>query len=133
MEIHFKITGIILVLLSLIHIGFPKRFKWKEELAGLSLINRQMMQVHTFFIAIVVALDGFLFLFMAEELCTLSPLAKALLIGNFIFWFARCLFQHLVYSPLLWKGKKFETSVHIFFSLFWVYLCFIIGYTLLMK
>lgn len=48
MEIHLKLVGIILIGIALIHVGFPKKFKWKEELSSLSLINQQMMVVHTF-------------------------------------------------------------------------------------
>jgi hypothetical protein len=49
MEIHFKIIGVLLIALALAHIVFPKYFNWDKELKSLSLINRQMMTVHTFF------------------------------------------------------------------------------------
>ena len=49
MEIHLKIIGTLLIALALIHLVFPKYFNWKTELQSLSLINRQMMSIHTFF------------------------------------------------------------------------------------
>jgi hypothetical protein len=35
----------------LLHLAFPRYFRWKEETAGLSLMTRQVLHVHTFFIA----------------------------------------------------------------------------------
>ena len=48
MELLLKIIGGLLVLLAAIHIAFPKYFDWKVQLSSLSLINREMMYVHTF-------------------------------------------------------------------------------------
>lgn len=121
MELHLKIAGIILVVLAFIHICFPKYFNWEKELKPLSLINRQMIYVHTFFIALVIFLMGLLCFFYAPDI-TNTRLGKKLSFGLFIFWAIRLLFQFFVYSPRLWRGKKFETIVHIIFSLLWVYL-----------
>jgi hypothetical protein len=121
MELHFKIIGIVLMLLALIHIGFPKRFNWAEELKPLSLMNRQMMVVHTFFIAIVVFMMGALSLFCSTELST-SSFGKIISMGLGMFWTIRLYVQFFVYSPELWKGKKFETTMHILFSFLWLYL-----------
>ena len=54
MELHLKIAGAILIFLGFMHIAFPKYFNWKKELSQLSLINNQMMYVHTFFLALTV-------------------------------------------------------------------------------
>lgn len=121
MELHLKIIGVLLMLLALIHVVFPKYFKWKEELSSLSLFNRQMMQVHTFFIALTVFLMGALCYSSSMEIVS-TELGKKLALGLAIFWSIRAIFQFFIYSTKLWKGKIFETSVHVIFSLFWVYL-----------
>lgn len=128
MEIHYKIIGVLLMILSLIHVFFPKYFNWKEELKSLSLMNRQMMTVHTFFIAFIVFLIGLLCLISAEEL-THTRLGKTISLGLGIFWTVRLFFQLFVYSPKLWKGKTFETIIHIVFSLFWLYMSFVFLWT----
>ncbi len=120
-QIHIEIIGWLLVLLALIHIIFPRYFKWKSELAGLSLINREMMQVHTFFIALTVFGMGLLCISSADELLS-TPLGKKLLLGMSVFWTIRMVMQFFVYSTKLWKGKAFETGVHILFSALWVYM-----------
>jgi hypothetical protein len=108
----------------LVHIVFPKYFKWKEEHKYLSLINRQMMTVHTFFIALTVFLMGLLCLTSSSELIE-TNLGKKISLGLGIFWTVRLLIQFFGYSTDLWKGKTFETVMHIIFSLLWIYLSII--------
>lgn len=127
MEIHLKIIGFLLMILALIHAIFPSYFNWKEELAHLSLINKQLMYVHTFFIALVVFLFGVLSFFAASDLIN-TALGRYISLGFAIFWGIRLFFQFFVYSSELWKGKLFETIAHILFSLLWLYL--IVIYTM---
>lgn len=117
---HLRITGYILVLLSLLHIFFPKYFKWKKEFEAVSLLSKQMMYVHTFFIALIVLLMGLCCIYAAEDILQ-TRLGHLLALGLFIFWGCRLLFQVFVYSPALWKGKRFETTVHVVFSFIWTY------------
>ena len=121
LALHLRIIGILMIGLALVHAGFPKRFGWAAELKSLSLINRQMMQVHTFFIALLVALNGLLFVCNAEDLLQPSPLARSIVVGLLVFWGFRLFFQFFVYDSALWRGKRFETSVHILFGLLWLY------------
>lgn len=120
MEVHLKIIGILLMVLALIHIPFPKYFKWKKELAGLSLINRQMMQTHTFFIALTAFLMGLLCFTSSQEILA-TLLGKKIALGLGIFWSIRLFIQFFGYSKELWKGKTFETCMHILFSMLWFY------------
>ena len=124
MLIHLKIIGVLLMTLGLIHIFFPKYFNWDKELKSLSLINRQMMTVHTFFIAFTVFLMGLLCLTSAKELVE-TILGKKIALGFGIFWTVRLFIQFFGYSTELWKGKTFETAMHIIFSILWTYLSFI--------
>ena len=121
MEFNLKISGLLLIILALLHIGFPKYFDWKTELKSLTLLTRQVMYVHTFFIALVVLLMGVLCFTSAAELIV-SKLGNKILIGFGFFWFCRLLIQLFGYSSKLWKGKKLETSIHILFLFLWTYL-----------
>lgn len=124
MYIHLKVIGILLIILALIHTIFPKLFNWKQELDSLSLINRQLMYIHTFFIALVVLLIGLLCLTSATELIE-TRLGKRLSFGLGIFWTSRFYIQLFGYSATVWKGKIFETTAHILFTIFWSYLSII--------
>lgn len=121
MELHLKIIGFCLIVLGLVHAVFPKQFNWKQELSSLSIMNREMMYVHTFFIAFMLVLVGFLCLTSANELLE-TTLGKRICLGLGIFWIVRLYIQFFGYSSKIWKGKQFETVVHILFSIFWTYL-----------
>lgn len=129
MEIHIKIIGCQLVILAALHFLFPTYFKWKKELSTLSLVSRQIMYIHSFFIALMVFLMGLLCITSANELISTS-LGKKISLGAALFWTARLLMQFIGYSPKIWKGKTFETAVHILLSVFWAYLSvmFILAY-----
>ncbi|MGO4920574.1 hypothetical protein [Maribacter spongiicola] len=121
MEIHINIIGAILIILAFAHIIFPVYFNWKNELQKLSLVNGQMMKVHTIFIALTVLLMGLLCLTSSNDLIE-TNLGKTVSLGLAFFWTIRLLIQFFGYSSLLWKGKKFETMVHITFSILWIYI-----------
>lgn len=118
MKTLIQLIGYGLILLALIHAIFPRAFDWKNQLATLTLINRQLMTVHTFFIALTVFLMGVLCVTSADQLTT-TPLGKKILFGLAIFWAIRLLTQLFWYSPDLWKGKIRETSIHILFLIIW--------------
>jgi hypothetical protein len=124
MELHLKIIGFILIILAIVHGAFPRHFNWQKELSSLSLVNKQMMYVHTFFIALVVFLMGVLCLTSSTELIE-NNLGKRICFGLGVFWTIRLIIQFFGYSSELWKGKIFETSVHILFICLWTYLSFI--------
>lgn len=120
MEIHLKIVGAVLIGLALMHIVIPKYFKWEQELTSLTLITRQILYVHTFFIGFIVLLMGLLCLSYSHELIY-DPFGRVISLGLFAFWLTRLIFQFLVYSPKTWQGKRFETAMHIIFSAVWLY------------
>lgn len=124
MEMHFKIGGALLMALASLHLFFPKYFNWEQELKSLSLINRQMMTIHTFFVALTVLLMGLLCLTSSSELIG-THLGKKISLGLGVFWTIRLLVQFFGYSAGLWKGKRFETWMHIAFSSLWMYLSII--------
>ena len=120
MEIHLKIVGSLLIALSLMHIIIPKYFKWEQELTSVSLITKQILYVHTFFIAFIVLLMGLLCLSYSHELLY-DPFGRVISLGLFGFWLTRLIFQFLVYSPKVWRGKRFETVMHVVFAATWLY------------
>ncbi len=128
METHIRIIGVLLMVLAIVHIIFPKYFNWINELTSISLINRQMMYVHTFFIALGVFLMGLLCLTSSNDLIG-TKLGQRITLGLGIFWLCRLAIQFFGYSSKLWKGKVFETRMHILFSLLWIYLSVVFVWT----
>jgi len=133
MEVHIKIVGSLLIALSLMHVIIPRYFKWEQELRPLSLITRQILYVHTFFIALVVLMMGALCLMYSRELIY-DQFGRVISLGLFGFWLTRLIFQFFVYSPKVWRGKRFETLMHVVFALTWLYFTtvFLLAYSQLL-
>lgn len=59
------------------------------------------------------------------ELLTNTLLGKRLCLALGCFWACRLWIQWFGYSAILWKGKVFETTIHIIFTCFWSYLTYL--------
>ena len=117
-----RLAGLFLLGLFVLNFFIPARFKWAEELPRLSLINRRIFQVHAIFIALILLLTGLLLVFLPRELLTPNPLARAVLGGLIVFWGLRLYMQWFTYDAELWRGKRFETAIHVCFSGLWIFL-----------
>jgi hypothetical protein len=127
LELHLRIAGILLLFLAAIHPLMPRELGWKEDLAKLTLVNRQVFLVHTAFIVLTLVLMGSLALVYAEELAAQGRLARAVLGGLAIFWGARLFTQQFVYDRTLWRGNARYTAIHVVFSLLWLSLRAVLG------
>lgn len=121
MQTFLEITGGLLMALALLHAVFPRYFRWKEETAALSLLTRQILYVHTFFIALTVFLMGLLCMTCAADLIH-TPLGRRICLGLAVFWGIRLVMQFFGYSSKLWRGKAFETFAHVALTLLWAWL-----------
>lgn len=130
LSLHLKLIGLSMMVLGLLHVYFGKRFGWKEEFQRVSLLSRQIFYVHCFFIVLIEEMLGALALFFTDTLLEPTALGRLLLTGIVIFWGCRLVFQFVVYDPSLWRGHRFNTCVHILFSLLWCYYVGIFGWAL---
>ncbi len=128
LELHLRIAGALLLLLASAHLLFPKELGWKEDLAKLTLLNRQIFLVHVGFIMLILALFGALALGFTADLVAPSRLAKAVLGGLTLFWGLRLVTQQFVYDRRLWQGSRRNTILHILASLLWIYLTAVFGW-----
>lgn len=122
MKLGLQIAGAIQIVLAITHAFFPKRFQWKEELARLSLLNRQIFMVHTSFICFMLIMMGALSLFASDALLQPTTLSRLVLGGIASFWFLRLIFQWFVYDWRLWWGNGVNTAIHVLFTVMWTYL-----------
>ena len=126
--LNLRIVGVTMIFLAALHTTFSRQFDWKSELPKLSLFNRQVFVVHVFFIALALAMQGVGCIFFADALCLKSRLAAAVSAGMCVYWFVRLIFQFFVYDKKLWQGKRFETAMHVIFSLNWLYYVVVFGW-----
>jgi hypothetical protein len=124
---HLQIVGALLLLLAASHAFFNRYFGWSRELAHVSLFTRRVFFVHSFFIALVVGLAGAGSLLYADVLLRPDLLSRAILGGLVVFWLCRLLAQFFAYDAAIWRGNRFRTSMHVFFSLLWLYVTAVYG------
>jgi hypothetical protein len=123
-ELHLRIAGALQIILALLHFYFPFRFRWQEDTAKLSPLNRQIFWVHTFFIMLIMILFGLLSCFATDELIASGRLPRLILGGISFFWLVRLVFQFFVYDSAHWRGSRLHTVAHWGFALLWAYLVF---------
>ena len=126
-ELALRVAGALLVALGFAHGLFGRYFKWDKELAKLSLLTRQIFQVHCFFISLSLVLMGACTLFYTNALLRSGTLSRVVLTGFVVFWLTRLAFQLFVYDSAIWRGHRFYTFMHVVFSIFWIYVVFIYG------
>ena len=124
---HLRVVGLIMAVLVVVNLFVPGRLRWREELARVSLVNRQIFQVHTVFIVLILAMFAVLLLTSADALLEPTRLSRLVLGGLTIFWGVRMLTQWFYYSPAIWRGDRFNTAMHGIFSVAWVYVTAVFG------
>jgi hypothetical protein len=119
--VHLHIVGVVMAWLVVVNLCVPGRFHWREEMARLSLLNRQIFEAHAVFLVLTLALFSALLLTCGEALLQPTRLSRAMLIGLTIFWLLRMVMQWAFYSPAIWRGHRFNTAMHYLFSAIWIY------------
>ena len=124
---HLRLSGAGLILLGLAHLWFSKPLQWKQDLAKLTLVNRQIFLVHCFYVALILVLLGILSLTLADSLLQPTPLARAMLCGMTLLWALRLYIQWRVFDPSLWRQNRTNHLVHYVLTAVWVYLTAVDG------
>jgi hypothetical protein len=119
--VHLRIVGVLMAALVVVNVFVPRRFHWGEELARLSLLNRQIVQAHAVFLILTLAMFSVLLLAGSEALLEPTRLSRLVLAGLTGFWGLRMLMQWFFYSPDIWRGHRFNTVMHGVFSVVWIY------------
>jgi len=78
---HLRFVGVIMAVLVVVNLFVPGRLRWREELARVSLVNRQIFQVHTVFIVLILAIFAVLLLTSADALLEPTRLSR-LVVGG---------------------------------------------------
>ena len=131
--LHLRLAGVVMASLVVVNLLVPGRFHWREEMSRLSLVNRQIFQAHSVFLVLTLALFSALLLTCGTALLEPTRLSRAVLSGLTIFWGLRMLMQWCFYSPLIWRGHRFNTVMHYVFSVVWVYVTTVFATALWVK
>ena len=81
----------------------PSTLDWRNELAKLRPLSRQLIWVHGVFIVLVIVAFAMISLLLPNDLASGTPLARAVCAFVSIFWLARLVVQFFVFDakPML--------------------------------
>lgn len=130
-DFHLRVVGALMLVLAIVHAFFPRWFGWREDLAKLSLINRQIFVVHTLFVVVVLAMLGVLMIFYANPLLRSGEVGRAVFFGLGVFWAIRLVVQIWYYKSELWRGHRGKTGLHVLavaLCLYFTGTCFVAGF-----
>jgi hypothetical protein len=117
-----RIAGAGLVLLAILHVPISRHLRWRKEAARMSPMNEDVFHVHNFFICVVLVAMGLPCLLEPSLLLEKSRAGAWASWMLAAFWAMRLWCQWFVYRRDLWRGKRFETAMHLFFTSAWLYL-----------
>jgi hypothetical protein len=130
LTLNLTIAGALLVALGTLHIALPAVLSWHRELAGASLLNREISYVHCFFIGLTCVLWGLLPLTAAGRLVQPGPVTRLVLIGAVTFWASRLVIQLAVFNRHARQSPAWLTLCTAG-TILWIYLTAVWTWTLI--
>jgi hypothetical protein len=125
--VNLRIAGACMAALVVFNLFVPQYLGWRRELARVSLVNRQIFEVHAFFLVLTLAMFAVLLLTASDALLEPTRLSRLVLGGLTTFWAIRMLAQWFYYSPNTWRGNRLHTVLHVAFSALWIYVTVVFG------
>ena len=125
--LNLRVAGVLMAALVVVNLFVPRYLDWRRDLARISVINRQIFEVHSIFIVLTLAMFAVLLLTASDALLEPSRLSRLVLGGLTIFWGLRMLAQWFYYAPMTWKGNRLHTILHFGFSAMWIYVTVVFG------
>lgn len=96
-----------------LNLRLEKILGWKEDLAALPPLMREVFVVHKWFISITLIIFSLFTLRFSGELISGEEVAARWIAGSIAaFWTIRAVIQWCYYGKQHWKGKLRETTVH---------------------
>ena len=127
LELGLRVAGASHLLLAIAHIPISRHLGWKADIRSASLLTRQVFWVHCFFVCLVLTLMGALAVYDPLTLVARSQLGLYVTGGITLFWTVRLFCQWFVYDSTLWRGKRFETTIHVLFTAIWMFYVAVYG------
>ena len=113
------VAGGVQLLIAGANIGLPSRLRYRENLARLTPIVRQVFVVHSVYIGLVLVIFSALWIGYAPELASGSGLGRFLSASLALFWSLRVLVQLFYYDRELCRRYR---AAHIAFTLSFLFL-----------
>jgi hypothetical protein len=113
LEFLLRLGALVQIGVAILDLALIRIMKWQSDLDRVSLLVREVFQIHIYFLAITLAVFGVLTWRFAAEIATAShPLCVWLAITIGTFWAIRSVMQWSHYSAVHWRGDRLRTGIH---------------------
>ena len=100
--------------IAILNLFLERLLRWKEDIARMPLLIREVFQVHSWFISATLAIFAVLTLRFAPQMASgADALASWLAASIGMFWAVRAVMQVTYYSSSHWRGRMDRTIIHI--------------------
>jgi hypothetical protein len=107
-------AAVIQAAIALLNLFLVPLLKWRNDLARMPLLLREVFQVHAWFISITLTIFASMtWRFAAEMAGGANPVCQWLATGIGLFWAIRTVLQVTYYSSSHWRGQPGRTLVHL--------------------
>ncbi len=109
-----QIAATLQLAIAVLNLFLVRLLEWKEDLARMPLLLREVFQVHAWFISITLAIFGVMTWRFAPDMASLAnPVCRWLAAAIGAFWAIRTVLQVAYYSSSHWRGKPARTLAHL--------------------
>jgi len=100
--------------IALLNLFIPRLLQWKEDLARMPLLLREVFQVHAWFISVTLVIFAVMTWRFAGEMASgTNEVGRWLAAGIGLFWALRTVLQVTYYSASHWRGRPGRTVSHV--------------------
>jgi len=108
-----RLVALLQLGLAVLSLCLPRILNWKADIERMSLLVREVFEIHSWFIALTLVIWAVLTWQFAPEMVQHPTAMSRWLCGAIgIFWGIRCVLQWLHYSPAHWRGIPSRTVMH---------------------
>lgn len=115
-ELHINLLRFVAVgqlALVPLNVVLPRLLNWKPDMDRMSLLVREIFQIHAVFITLTVGIWGALTWKFAERwVMAADELSSWVCFALALFWGLRCVMQWTHYSSSHWRGQTGRTVIH---------------------
>ncbi len=113
-ETSLLIVAVVQILIAIVNLFLIRILKWGPDLARLPLLIYEVVQVHKWFISIILAIFAVMTWRFRAEMSAGTNAACVWLAGCIgCFWLFRTFLQVFYYSSTHWRGQTGRTLIHI--------------------
>jgi len=113
LDVLLRLVAVMQLGLAVLGLCLPAILKWKPDMERMSLLVREVFEIHAWFIAITLVIWGGLTWQFAPEMAHApTALSRWLCAAIGLFWGIRWVMQWTHYSSSHWRGIPSRTVIH---------------------